>query len=455
MEEEQEMNLRRIFGGGTGGDSFVISDRIDPQVGVIVSPDSLRVAYVESRNSDSVVFVNGKKVANFSTVGGLTFSRDSRRLAFVAKAPDGWYAVMDERTFGPWEAIGRGGVTISPDGTRLAYTAKQGNRWHLIVNAEINGGPYEGFGVGGPVFSEDSGRLIHVVKLGSSWSVEVDGKTAGRYPSVAQGSHCFSPDSKTVAVIATVSAEDPNDPSVGEEAVVLDGEVGPTFSRRPGGWGLMSEIYFSPDSKRVAYGVKNGDTSWIIVDGQPQAKYSGIHGGWRGNATWSKFPDYGKASCKSEFIVFSPDSRQCSYAARDGDTDVLIIEGQVRGRYEHILDGPISISPDSSRLAFGIGVGKGHAVIADWTQSDVYSNLSGCRINFSPNSKSVGFVATKDDGLPLLVLNGRESQLPAGVMVGASIIWDDDSHVHTMVAKPNNRGPVSSRFLVQIARAEL
>ena len=116
-------------------------------------------------------------------------------------------------------------------------------------------------------WSSDSTRLIYVVKSGKSFAAIVDGKNFGAYPSIIQRSHCFSPDSNVAAFGATVKAADTQNPSVGEDALVLNGKVERTW-RRDRGFGLMGGVYFSPNSQRHAYGVKKGEKSLVVIDGE-------------------------------------------------------------------------------------------------------------------------------------------------------------------------------------------
>src|SRR5262249_41456013 len=90
----------------------------------------------------------------------------------------------------------------------------------------------------------------------------------------------FSPDGKRFGCSVGLNG-DPKPPT----AAVIDGKQGPTFDEfRPNVDG--ANIYFSPDSQRVAYvGERGGKTIAVVdgVEGKPHAGSSGI-----GGVMWSR-----------------------------------------------------------------------------------------------------------------------------------------------------------------------
>jgi WD40 repeat protein len=72
---------------------------------------------------------------------------------------------------------------------------------------------------------------------------------------------------------------------------------------------------FSPDSKRVAYAAKEGKSWFVVVDGQEGGQYDGV-----------------------ERILFSPDSRHIAYVAKKGESATLVVDGKEGQPSERVED---------------------------------------------------------------------------------------------------------------------
>jgi hypothetical protein len=97
-----------------------------------ISPDSKRVAYVAKASNKMFVVMNGKRGKMYNAIGTPIFSRDSRHLAYVAKLGDNWLVVVDgkeEKQYG-W----LGYPVFSPEGKRLAYRAMMGGKEFVVVD---------------------------------------------------------------------------------------------------------------------------------------------------------------------------------------------------------------------------------------------------------------------------------------------------------------------------------
>src|ERR1035437_4737712 len=110
---ERDLNQRhrrepcmRLFGSlfakSTEHDSFNWPSN---RGGLIASPTSTRLAYkVHDRHGEHVE-VNGKRLTSYSDVAGITFSPDSRHIAYAAKRHDNWFVVVDDVEHEPYDAI--------------------------------------------------------------------------------------------------------------------------------------------------------------------------------------------------------------------------------------------------------------------------------------------------------------------------------------------------------------
>ncbi len=191
-----------------------------PRVWRGVSPD---------HHTDFEVFsVDGRSCVRFGmeprtcydavTLPHITFSKDSRSVAFPVRESDEWFVVHDGRP-GP-AAQGIGGIALSPDGARLAYVALRDSAWHVVV----------------------------------------DGAYGEPFDAVFSRSLTFDPSGRHVAFAAERD---------GRVAVVIDGSIGP-------GHDGMGDVTFSPDGWHVGYVARDGATARLIVDGNPGAEHDAI-----------------------------------------------------------------------------------------------------------------------------------------------------------------------------------
>jgi hypothetical protein len=395
------------------------------------SPDATRLAYaVQEPDGRQHVEVNGHRQPTYDDVCGITFSPDSRRLAYAPQRGRQRLVVVDGREYEPYEDIGLTSPVFSPDSRHVAYTALRGGRWFVLRDSAIVGGPYEGFSPGGIVFSPDSARIIYCVKEGASWAIVVDGTQRLPHDNILERSWGFTPDSKGPAYAAcrrtwrgTVAF------------VVIGGRKGEDWSqdeaRRSG---LSSEILFSPDGKRVAYGVGQKGKFFLVIDDVAQKKYDGLVSGWGGSRDWPRFPNFGKASCRSGMLTFSPDGRHFAYAVADRGQHVLVHDGDEVGRHEGILNAPVVFSPDSRRYAHGAQRGPKQFMVVDGRMLEAFDGIPTSAPVFSPDSARVAYLALCG-GEYFLAVDDEVCLLRDGPIVGAPLVWDHAAHLHALVAK--------------------
>lgn len=431
--------FKRLFGTPAESRSFNLPSGTDAHIGLIASPDSTRLAYAVRDWRGVHVEVNGKRLRSYEAVSGITFSPDSCHVAYAAMRGGKWFVVFDEIEYELYDDIGKTSPVISPDSKRIAYAARRGRQWFSVVDGKIAGGPYEGFCPGGIVFSPNSQWVLYVVKKGDSWVAVVDEKEHNPFYTIMERSWCFSPDSRRVAYAATVKGTRIGYSFVGEAGLVIDNEIQELWKHDETTKkdGISNEIYFSPDSKRVAYGVTQNGKFSFVINGVRQRNYNGLVSGWQGNPLWSKFPDYSKAFLKSECIVFSPDSRHFAYAAAGESQHMLIYDGEEKGKHQAILNSPPVFSPDSKRLAYGAEKGSKQFLVVDWNLMASYDGLPPTGFSFSLCSKHIAYVASNGANY-YLVVDSRTWLLKDGPVIGAKLVWDDSQHLHTLVAKGSN-----------------
>jgi hypothetical protein len=126
------MHIFRGLFGGTGseaprGRDCAAESVAELPTGAIfatASPDSLKLAYAVPVRGGAYVAVNGKGGQIYDSVAGLTFSENSRSLAYAALRGRQWSVVVDAKEYEPWDEIGVTSPVLSPDGEHVAYSCK-------------------------------------------------------------------------------------------------------------------------------------------------------------------------------------------------------------------------------------------------------------------------------------------------------------------------------------------
>jgi len=293
--------------------------------GPIFSPDSQHVAYSAEVGEKWFVVVNRQEWWPFPVTGepydffsGLLFSPDSQRMAHAVRVGkwavvEKWAVVVDGKEEKLYDRIGEESLTFSPDSRRVAYVAQDGSKSLVVVDGKEEN-TYDGIIRGESLFfSPDSRRIAYSGTVGWNPIVVVDGKMQKPYDAV--GDPIFSPDSRQVAYLALVGEM---------RVVVVNGKEGKPYS------GARDPI-FSPDSRRVAYVAQDGWKSFVVVDGKEEKSYDGI-----GNPIFS--PDSQRVAYRARVgekwfvvvdlkegkhydgvgdgtLVFSPDSHRVAYVA--------------------------------------------------------------------------------------------------------------------------------------------
>ena len=417
-------------------ETFEIPEGTIPE-SIVPSPDATQAAYVVNEKWGMHLEVSGVAQRHYDVISGLTFSPSGKLVAYAGAREGAWFAVFEEKEFGPYADIGKTSPVISPDSKHVAYTALLGGGgWIAVRDGMVIGGPYEGFSPGGLLFSPDSNKLAYIVKNGDVWVVVVNGRELRSHRSVVEKSLAFSPDSKRLAYMACAEEMGFFWRRKTVAMLVVDDKFGPAWfhDESSGRNGVSNEIVFSPDSRRIAYAVaQDGRWTWI-VDGVAQAKVNGFSSGWGGNPDWASFPDYGKTCCRRQTLSFSPDSRHFAYAGVDGGQHILFFNGEPRGQHPGILNWPIVFSPDSTQLAYGVQENEQQFIVLGWRPLQRHYGLCSDQA-FSPDSTQFAYVAMETPASFQLVVGPRSWQMAGSPLVGSRLVWDDADNVHTLVTK--------------------
>jgi hypothetical protein len=217
-----------------------------PVAKLVLSPDGMGIAYIQTTDEGERVVVNGKgqKAYDFIEVDTLTSSAENNRLGYIAargakrlpeKKPGSFkftlerkleempgyesemrarnkakrIVVINEQEGPDYDLAYR--LTFSPDGKRYSYVAQRGNEFFVVVDG-VEGKHYKRRHsttdvTEGPVFSSDSRKVAYSVATRlNEYYVVNDWKEEGPYPGsgIASGSLIFSPDGERLAYVAQI-----------------------------------------------------------------------------------------------------------------------------------------------------------------------------------------------------------------------------------------------------------
>jgi len=233
----------------------------------------------------------------------------------------------------------------------------------------------------------------------------------------------FSPDGKHVAYFASQYAGGLH------EYLVLDGKASQPLDDS------NRVIYFTPDSKRLMFGMKVGDKKVFrtqTIDGKEppsdltlnavtlntvffgpggQIGYIGKAGEDQSFVFYDGKEDGLKFDEIKREIAFSDDGKHIAYIAEPGSfDDVAVIGGKaskVYGGFDDIIPGTLALSPNGSRSAYSVKKSREQFVVLDGKDSKPYPRVGGAV--FSPDSKHVAYQASSKGKL-FNVVDGREGQ---------------------------------------------
>jgi len=204
--------------------------------------------------------LDGKPGAKYEAVykGALTFSPDSKRLAYFAGKGGMRMVVLDGAEGTPHRDAMVSTLRFSPDGTKLAYAAQlESGKWAIVVNGQARAAfDYIG-SFTGVNWSPDSKRLAYAGLVDKQWGAVVD--DAG-FPYDGIASMAFSPDSRRAAFQAQTD---------GKWILVVNAPDGTYSSRLKSDSVLNETLAFTPDGKHLLYGAMTNGRPHLVVNGRP------------------------------------------------------------------------------------------------------------------------------------------------------------------------------------------
>ncbi|MDT5271890.1 MAG: hypothetical protein QOH49_4076 [Acidobacteriota bacterium] len=420
-----------------------------------ISPDRRHVAFVTKVEGGEAAYVDGIAGKTYTAVASdplsesgpgspFTFSRDGRRVAYVAHLSNaqtrGPRRVVVDGVEGPsFDYVWSGAPHFSEDGKHFAYTAERGGKRFAVVDG-VESAPYERvsqpsfrnykdrgfvaafdavrdgkqllvvngqeFAADDPkgralFFGEEVGRPREVVRDGKHWVVW-EGHEVGPFDEeIGPAGIKVEPRAGDGQVVTFEGKR-------GEKQIaVIDGGVGKPYD-------YVGEIYVSPGGAHTLYAARRGDDdAFVVFDGKEGPKYS--------NAEIEGF----------DAKPFSPDGRHYAYTASrevsaDSQKFFVVADGKEGKLYDYVTG--VTYTPDGAHLlyiAYDRARGKSF-LVRDGEEVASYDNLPDTSgIRFAPDGKRMYFRLRKEEG-------GKD-----GVVVDGRAYYYDD--IKDVEFTPDNR----------------
>jgi len=343
-----------------------------PVKAVTFSTDSRHLAFLGVKGDSQFVVRDGVESKPFDWIipDSLAGPLSLTRLAFIIQNGNDMAAVVDGQAVGSgYYFVGADRITFSDDGKHYAYTVRRGSTTDgkaSVIRDGVEGKPYSAAAVV-PTFSPDGKHLAYTAASGIAKVFMVnDDKEDQAYDNIVPGTTTFSPDSKHLAYSAV---------SGGKFLAVIDGKASKPYDQM-----RMTPI-FSPNSARTAYIAGSGQQFFVVIDGVEGPKFDAFTDG---------------------SVIFSPNSQHIAYAARKDKQWVMLLDGKEQQTFDAIAGESIHFSPDSAHLSYVGIIGKQRFVIFDGKPGKAYDNILWPGPIFSPDSKQVAFAGSRGGQLSVV-----------------------------------------------------
>ena len=277
---------------------------------LVYSADSKRLGgVVMAGPGKAQVVLDDRPGPVFRQVAGLTFSPDSKRVAYIGRDEGRASVVLDGKRGPPFDeisevALGRGG--------RVAYLARRLQAWMSVVDG-VEGKAYQG--VAGLVFSPDGAHLAHAALQGDAAFVVHDSVEGTRHDGIRVPTLGFTKTGRLIYVARQLLPR-----GVGARYVVVHGgKAGPAVDR---------VLSLRTAGGRWGYIGRNGERYQVVLDGKPGPSYP-----WAAN------------------LIFDPRGKRHAYLARRGKEVAVVVSGSKEQRFDVVVRGTLLFSRDGAHWA--------------------------------------------------------------------------------------------------------
>lgn len=247
----------------------------------------------------------------------------------------------------------------SPDRLHRVEVVEQGSQQHLKIDDETPR-HYLGVALETIHFSEDSKHIVYAAEIDSGWVVVVDSVRSRPWPGI--GEVVLGPNQR-LAYAANDS---------GRWRVILDGTQLSFFDAV-----MQGSLTFSPDGRRLAFVVAEGDAFRVVVDGEPGPLYQAVGA-----------------------LRFDPEGNRLAYVARRDDQEYLVIGEKLFGPVWSLAD--FTLGP-GGRLGMLVRGAQGWRAVVDGNESEIFQNID--TIHFSPAGRYA--YSVQSDSLWCVILDGE------------------------------------------------
>lgn len=332
------------------------------------------------------------------TAKDIVFYKDGRQVAFRGISSAGkMYVQVNNTKQQEYQGIAEG-LRFSPDG-KVVYRANNGGTWQAIV-----GGAPAGPGmlsVGVPSFSPDGKKVAYEAQRVSagrmdslSATVFVGGQKEGEW---AGAGPCFwSGDGSIVAHQVRIGKPGtPSRPFHTVDAIAVSGKVGTEYEH-------VSNPFFAPKGKMMAYRAQKGPNWFMIVDGKDVETAD----------------DLGDPK-------FSDDGKGIAFRATKAGKTFVVVNGKKSAEYPSVGD-PVW-SPDNKTVAFVVtDPAMGEFIVHGEQKTEMYGRVYPPV--FSADGAHMAFAARSTNGKYMVVLDDKNGAADFEA-VGSMVISPDGAHV--------------------------
>jgi len=421
-----------------------------------VAPDGSRFAavVVSPQTKERRVIVNCKRLSgayDMVAKGTPIFSRDGKRVAFVASRRGKCFVVVDGREGRNYEITSDewpiADLIFSPTGRHVAYKARRGGKNYLVVDGK-EFGPYDPVsdagekveGIWGFQFADSDEYFSYRAKTGDKmvacrgWSHDgtIDLTTSKKYESVGAGTpvwlrgqagekgheFAFIARENKKEFIAFLPEKNDNKPKTYD--LILRGSLTCTpdkvlgfVARSEDKWRAIvggkewkpcdrvGQLMYSPSGQRWACPARMNGNIVMLVNGEAGPGYSGI-----------RYPG----------TVFAAPDERVIYAAVKDERSRVVVDGKEGGRYREVDTGSILFAPDGKRMAYTAGDGQKQFVILDGRKGPSFERVSDLR--FDPSGKR--FAYRSQEGLKRYVVVDGKALGPYESIAPGSPVFSQD-----------------------------
>lgn len=255
-------------------------------------------------------------------------------------------------------------ISISNDYNHLAILSQKGEKGGYFVTIDgVPGKEYEWIVARSLTYSVDSKQYGYVVQQGDTMFAVINGKEGKPYREIASSNIVFAPAGSRYAYYARPKAG-------GKWLVVIDGVESKEFDQ-------VGNLSFSPDGKRVSFGVEQGGKQFFVIDNQVGAE-----------------KEFDKVAGSS--FMWSADGKHYAYGAVRDTKVIIVADGKEGKPYKEC--GRPTFSPDGTHLAYvGIPEDNKAKVVLDDKEQKEYRRVLSESMRFSPDSKRLAYIATRTD----------------------------------------------------------